>query len=98
MTTNCIVPPKDTYKARLFTTGSAGFTGCTHIEKDEQGHKDFSVLIELAKASSAPTQIEEGEIIGGFAHNQVIALADKIVEAVKTGTIKKSFKYYIFHK
>ncbi|MHB8064425.1 MAG: hydroxylamine reductase [Ruminiclostridium sp.] len=91
MTTNCIVPPKASYKARLFTTGSAGFAGCTHIEKDEQGHKDFSALIKLAKASSAPTQIEEGEIIGGFAHNQVIALADKIVEAVKTGAIKKFF-------
>jgi len=91
MTTNCIVPPKGSYKARLFTTGTAGFTGCTHIEKDEKGHKDFSALIEMAKASNAPTQIEEGEIIGGFAHNQVIALADKIVEAVKTGAIKKFF-------
>jgi len=91
MTTNCIVPPKDSYKARLFTTGSAGFVGCVHIEKDEKGHKDFSALIKMAKDCSAPTQIEEGEIIGGFAHNQVIALADKVVEAVKTGAIKKFF-------
>lgn len=91
MTTNCIVPPKESYKARLFTTGSSGFKGCTHIEKDEKGHKDFSALIEMAKVCKAPTQIEEGEIIGGFAHNQVIALADKIVEAVKSGAIKKFF-------
>lgn len=91
MTTNCIVPPKDSYKGRLFTTGSAGFTGCTHIEKDENGHKDFSAIIEMAKTCKAPTQIEEGEIIGGFAHNQVLAVADKVVEAVKTGAIKKFF-------
>ena len=91
MTTNCIVPPKDSYKARLFTTGSAGFTGCTHIEKDENGHKDFSAIIEMAKSCAAPTQIEEGEIIGGFAHNQVLALADKVVDAVKSGAIKKFF-------
>ena len=91
MTTNCIVPPKDSYKARLFTTGSAGFTGCTHIGKDENGHKDFSAIIEMAKSCAAPTQIEEGEIIGGFAHNQVLALADKVVDAVKSGAIKKFF-------
>lgn len=91
MTTNCIVPPKDSYKARLFTTGSAGFSGCSHIDKDEKGHKDFSAIIEMAKNSVAPTQIEEGEIIGGFAHNQVLALADKVVEAVKSGAIKKFF-------
>jgi len=91
MTTNCIVPPKESYKSKLFTTGSSGFTGCTHIEKDEKGNKDFSALIEMAKTCKAPIQIEEGEIIGGFAHNQVIALADKIVEAVKTGAIKKFF-------
>ncbi len=91
MTTNCIVPPKDSYKARLFTTGSAGFAGCTHIEKDAEGHKDFTAIIEMAKTCNAPTQIEEGEIIGGFAHNQVLALADKVVEAVKTGAIKKFF-------
>jgi hydroxylamine reductase len=91
MTTNCIVPPKDSYKARLFTTGASGFTGCTHIEKDENGKKDFSAIIEMAKKCPAPTQIEEGEIIGGFAHNQVLALADKVVDAVKTGAIKKFF-------
>ena len=91
MTTNCIVPPKDSYKARLFTTGSAGFTGCTHIDKDEKGNKDFTAIIEMAKSCAAPTQIEEGEIIGGFAHNQVLALADKVVDAVKSGAIKKFF-------
>lgn len=91
MTTNCIVPPKASYKDRLFTTGASGFTGCTHIEKDENGHKDFSVIIELAKKCEAPTEIEKGEIIGGFAHNQVFAVADKVVEAVKTGAIKKFF-------
>lgn len=91
MTTNCIVPPKDSYKARVFTTGAAGFTGCTHIAKDENGNKDFSAIIEMAKRCLAPTQIEEGEIIGGFAHNQVLALADKVVEAVKSGAIKKFF-------
>lgn len=91
MTTNCIVPPKDSYKARVFTTGAAGYTGCTHITADEKGNKDFSALIELAKTCEAPIEIEHGEIIGGFAHNQVLALADKIVEAVKTGAIKKFF-------
>ncbi len=91
MTTNCIVPPKDSYKARLFTTGSAGFSGCTHIDKDEKGNKDFTAIIEMAKGCAAPTQIEEGEIIGGFAHNQVVALADKVVDAVKSGAIKKFF-------
>lgn len=91
MTTNCIVPPKDSYKARVFTTGSSGFTGCTHIEKDENGNKDFSVIIEMAKKLPAPTQIEEGEIVGGFAHNQVIALADQVVAAVKSGAIKRFF-------
>lgn len=91
MTTNCIVPPKASYKDRLFTTGASGFTGCTHIEKDENGHKDFSVIIELAKKCEAPIEIEKGEIIGGFAHNQVFAVADKVVEAVKTGAIKKFF-------
>ena len=91
MTTNCIVPPKDSYKGRVFTTGAAGYTGCTHIEADENGNKDFSAIIELAKSCEAPIEIEHGEIIGGFAHNQVLALADKIVEAVKTGAIKKFF-------
>ena len=91
MTTNCIVPPKDSYKARVFTTGASGFAGCTHIGKDENGNKDFSAIIEMAKKCEAPEQIEEGEIIGGFAHNQVIALADQVVAAVKSGAIKKFF-------
>ena len=91
MTTNCIVPPKDSYKSKIFTTGASGFDGCTHIEADEKGVKDFSVIIEMAKRCEAPVQIEEGEIIGGFAHNQVLALADKIVDAVKSGAIKKFF-------
>lgn len=89
MTTNCIVPPKDSYKDRLFTTGTAGFVGCTHIEKDENGHKDFYEIIEMAKNCKAPTEIETGEILGGFAHAQVLSLADKIVEEVKNGSIKK---------
>lgn len=89
MTTNCIVPPKDSYKDRLFTTGTAGFVGCTHIEKDENGHKDFSEIIEMAKNCKSPTEIETGEILGGFAHAQVLSLADKIVEEVKNGSIKK---------
>lgn len=91
MTTNCIVPPKASYKDRLFTTGAAGYIGCTHITKDEQGQKNFSSLIELAKTCKTPTEIEKGEILGGFAHNQVLALADQIVDAVKTGAIKKFF-------
>ncbi len=85
MTTNCIVPPKDSYKHKLFTTGSAGFPGCKHIGED----KDFSEIIELAKTCEPPTEIETGEIIGGFAHNQVLALADKVVDAVKSGAIKR---------
>lgn len=89
MTTNCIVPPKDSYKDRLFTTGASGFVGCTHIEKDENGHKDFSEIIKMAKNCEAPLEIEKGEILGGFAHAQVLALADKIVEEVKNGSIKK---------
>ena len=93
MTTNCIVKPtsKETYKERMFTTGAAGFTGCKHIERDENGHKDFSEIIEIAKKCKAPKEIEKGEIVGGFAHAQVFALADKIIEAVKTGAIKKFF-------
>ncbi len=89
MTTNCLVPPKESYKDRVYTTGATGFPGCTHIEPDKNGHKDFSVIIEHAKRLSAPTQIEQGEIIGGFAYDQVMALADKVVEAVKSGAIKK---------
>ncbi|WP_070000222.1 hydroxylamine reductase [Cellulosilyticum sp. I15G10I2] len=91
MTTNCIVPPSDVYKDRLYTTGAAGFTGCKHIAADANGQKDFSEIIAHAKQCSAPTEIETGEIIGGFAHNQVLALADKVVDAVKTGAIKKFF-------
>ncbi|MDD5861394.1 MAG: hydroxylamine reductase [Prevotella sp.] len=89
-TTNCIVPPtpKATYKDRVFTTNSTGFPGWKHIE-EKNGHKDFSEVIEMAKHCQAPTEIEHGEIIGGFAHAQVFALADKIVEAVKSGAIKK---------
>ena len=89
MTTNCIVAPKQSYKDRVFTTGVVGFDGCTHIDSDENGNKDFTPLIEMAKKCSSPVEIEKGEIIGGFAHNQVIALADKIVEAVKNGDIEK---------
>lgn len=89
MTTNCIVPPKDSYKGRLFTTGATGYPGCTHIDADENGHKDFSAIIELAKTCPAPTEIETGKIVGGFAHEQVFALADKVVDAVKSGAIRK---------
>ena len=88
-TTNCIVPPKDSYKDRIYTTGSAGFPGCKHIPSDADGKKDFTEIIEHAKKCLPPVEIETGEITGGFAHNQVLALADKIVEAVKTGAIKK---------
>ncbi|NIA10971.1 MAG: hydroxylamine reductase, partial [Nitrospiraceae bacterium] len=93
-TTNCIVPPKKdaSYSDRVFTTGSSGFPGFKHIpERTEGGQKDFSEIIEMAKKCKAPVEIEKGEIIGGFAHNQVIQLADKIVDAVKTGAIKKFF-------
>lgn len=89
MTTNCIVPPKDSYKDKLFTTGSAGFPGCKHIPGEIGEEKDFSEIIELAKKCSSPKEIETGEIIGGFAHNQVLALADTVVGAVKSGAIKK---------
>ncbi len=89
LTTNCLVPPKDSYKERIYTTGAAGFPGCTHIEADAKGHKDFSALIAHAKRCPAPTELEQGEIVGGFAHAQVFALADQIVEAVKSGAIKK---------
>ena len=91
MTTNCITPVKDSYRGRIFTTGAVGYEGCTHIEAKEDGTKDFSEIIELAKKCEAPTEIEKGEIIGGFAHNQVIALADKVVEAVKSGAIRRFF-------
>ena len=89
LTTNCLVPPKDSYKDRVYTTGATGFSGCAHIEADENGKKDFSVLIEHAKKCQPPVEIEKGEIVGGFAHNQVLALADKVVDAVKSGAISK---------
>ena len=89
MTTNCIVPPKDSYKDRLYTTGAAGYPGCKHIAGEIGEKKDFSEIIEQAKHCAAPAEIERGEILGGFAHNQVLALADSIVDAVKSGAIKK---------
>ena len=89
MTTNCIVPPKASYKDRMFTTGAAGYAGCKHIEGEAGSQKDFSAIIEMAKTCPAPTEIETGEIVGGFAHAQVFALADTVVEAVKSGAIKK---------
>lgn len=90
-TTNCIVPPlpNATYKERMFTTNSTGYPGCKHITADEKGHKDYTEIIETAKQCAAPTEIEHGEIMGGFAHNQVFQLADKVVEAVKSGAIRK---------
>ncbi|MBM6991648.1 MAG: hydroxylamine reductase [Prevotella sp.] len=90
-TTNCIVPPtsKATYNDRVFTTNAAGYPGWKRIKVKEDGHKDFTDVIELAKTCPAPTEIEHGEIVGGFAHGQVFALADKIVDAVKSGAIKK---------
>lgn len=89
MTTNCVVPPKDSYKDRLYTTGAAGYPGCRHIAGEIGEKKDFSEIIAKAKTCPPPTEIETGEIVGGFAHNQVIELADKIVDAVKEGAIKK---------
>ena len=89
MTTNCIVPPKDSYKDRLYTTGAAGYPGCRHIPGGIGEEKDFSAIIEHAKRCAPPEQIEQGEIVGGFAHAQVLALADKVVEAVKSGAIRK---------
>ena len=89
MTTNCIVPPKDSYKDRLYTTGAAGYPGCKHIPGGIGEEKDFSDLIAHAKRCAPPQEIEQGEIVGGFAHAQVLALADKIVEAVKSGAIRK---------
>lgn len=89
MTTNCIVPPKSSYKDRLFTTGATGYPGCKHINGGIGEQKDFSEIIAMAKSCQPPTEIENGEIIGGFAHNQVLSLADKIVDAVKTGAINK---------
>lgn len=89
MTTNCIVPPKDSYKDRLYTTGAAGYPGVKHISGEIGEEKDFSEIIEHAKHCQPPVELETGEIIGGFAHNQVLLLAERIVEAVKSGAIKK---------
>ena len=89
MTTNCIVPPKDSYKDRLYTTGAAGYPGCKHIPGSIGEEKDFSAIIEHAKRCAPPQEIERGEIVGGFAHAQVLSLADKIVDAVKSGAIRK---------
>ncbi len=91
-TTNCIVPPKsEAIRQRIFTTGAAGYPGCNHIVADANGKKDFSAIIKMAKELPAPTEIETGKIVGGFAHAQVFALADKVVDAVKSGAIKKFF-------
>ncbi len=91
-TTNCIVPPKsEAVRARIFTTGSSGFPGCTHIVADANGVKDFSAIIAMAKTLPAPQELETGSIVGGFAHQQVLALADQVVAAVKSGAIKKFF-------
>ena len=89
LTTNCLVPPKESYKSRVYTTGAVGFAGCTHIPGKIGEEKDFSIIIEHAKKCESPKEIETGKIIGGFAHNQVLALADKVVEAVKSGAVKK---------
>ena len=89
MTTNCIVPPKDSYKDRLYTTGAAGYPGCVHIPGGIGEQKDFSALIEHAKRCAPPAELETGEILGGFAHAQVLALADQVVAAVKSGAIRK---------
>ena len=89
MTTNCIVPPKNSYKERIYTTGAAGYPGCKHISGEVGEKKDFSAIITHAKQCSAPTEIETGEIVGGFAHAQVLALADQVVQAVKSGAIRK---------
>lgn len=89
LTTNCLVPPKESYKDRIYTTGSVGFSGCKHIDGEIGETKDFSAIIEHAKKCPPPTQLESGELVGGFAHHQVLALADKVVDAVKSGAIKK---------
>lgn len=91
-TTNCIVPPRsEEIRGRIFTSGASGYPGCSHIVPDENGKKDFSSIIEMAKKCKPPVEIETGNIVGGFAHNQVMALADKVVDAVKSGAIKKFF-------
>ncbi len=92
LTTNCLVPPKKSYKERVFTTGEAGFPGCVHIaDRKEGGKKDFSSLIELAKKCPAPTELEKGTIVGGFAHAAVDSVAGAVVDAVKGGAIKRFF-------
>ena len=88
LTTNCLVPPKESYRKRVFTTGAVSYPGCKRVEEVD-GKKDFTPLIELAKTLPAPTELETGEIVGGFAHEQIFAVADKVVEAVKSGAIKK---------
>ena len=90
MTTNCLVPPRDSYKDRVFTTGNVAFPDVKHIaDRKTDGVKDFSEVVTMAKNCQPPTEIETGKIVGGFAHNQVLALADKVVDAVKSGAIKK---------
>lgn len=89
LTTNCLVPPRESYRERIYTTGAVSFPGCVHIEADEKGRKDFSAVIAHAKKCPAPISLETGEIVGGFAHNQVLALADKVVDAVRSGAIRK---------
>ena len=89
LTTNCLVPPKESYRDRVYTTGAAGYPGCVHIPGEPGEKKDFSALIEHAKRCDPPEELEKGEIVGGFAHNQVTALADQIVEAVKSGAIRE---------
>lgn len=89
LTTNCLVPPKESYKDRIYTTGSVGFSDCKHIDGEIGETKDFSAIIEHAKKCPPPTQLERGELVGGFAHHQILALADKVVDAVKSGAIKK---------
>ncbi|MBN2299435.1 MAG: hydroxylamine reductase, partial [Deltaproteobacteria bacterium] len=90
MTTNCIIPIKDSYRDRIFTTGMAGYPGIKHIaDRTEAGSKDFSGIIELARKCRPPIELEQGEITGGFAHNQVLTIADKVVDAVRSGAIKR---------
>jgi len=91
MTTNCLIPPRDSYRDRVYTTGVVGFPGLKHIPEGPDGRKDFSEIIEHAKRCQPPREIERGEIIGGFAHHQVVQLADKVVEAVKSGAIRRFF-------
>ena len=91
MTTNCLIPPRDSYRDRVYTTGVVGYPGLKHIPEGPDGRKDFSEIIAHAKRCQPPVEIEKGEIIGGFAHHQVVQLADKVVEAVKSGAIKRFF-------